>query len=257
MKKCPSVGIVTDVPMFMCTQKKSFKARLTQSFLIRFDYYVLLSQPMDAIVNPNHRPSIVMEGLCEYDDALLTPKAHHNKLKIVYAGSVDDGNGITSLLKAFDGLDCKASELIIYGSGPLVRSVIEYADKNSNISYGGVLDSKQMREALREADVLINPRPVDLDFVAYSFPSKMMDYMSSGTVTMCTRLSCISEEYFEHLYVIENDTVEGLKESLGAVINLPFEKRIEIGMGAREFVMKNKNHFAQGKRIYEMITKQQ
>ena len=254
--RCTSVGIVTDVPMYMCAQNKSLRARLTQSFLTKFDYYVLLSKPMDAVVNPNHHPSIVMEGLCEYDETPLIQKAAHDKFRIVYAGSVDDGNGITNLLNAFNSISGNNAELVIYGSGPLVGRVTEYANKNSNISYGGVLDSEQMRESLRDADVLINPRPVDLDFVAYSFPSKMMDYMSSGTITMCTRLSCISEEYFEHLYVIENDTVEGLRESLKGVINLPFEKRVEIGMGAREFVMKNKNHVAQGKRIYEMITKQ-
>lgn len=254
--KCASVGIVTDVPMYMCAQKKSLRARLTQSFLTKFDYYVLLSKPMDAVVNPNHHPSIVMEGLCEYDETPLIQKAAHDKLKIVYAGSVDDGNGITNLLNAFNSISGNNAELIIYGSGPLVGRVTEYANKNSNISYGGVLASEQMRVALRNADVLINPRPVDLDFVAYSFPSKMMDYMSSGTITMCTRLSCISEEYFKHLYVIENETVVGLRESLESVISLSPEKRIEIGRGAREFVMMNKNHIAQGKRIYEMLNNQ-
>ena len=250
---CTSVGIVTDLPMYMFREKRSFRASITQLIISRFDNYILLSQPMDAVVNTHHRPFIIMEGICEYEETPIPQKKSHNTIKIVYAGSIDDGNGIRNLLNAFVALNAENAELIIYGSGPLSGLVVDFANKNVHIKYGGVLDASRMREALYDADVLINPRPVGLDFVAYSFPSKMMDYMSSGTVTMCTRLSCIPEEYFSHLYAIEDDTIEGLTESLKSIINLPSDKRQTIGIGARKFVIENKNHIVQGKRIFDMI----
>ena len=39
-----------------------------------------------------------------------------------------------------------------------------------------------------EATLLVNPRPSDKEFCKYSFPSKTIEYMASGTPVLMTKL---------------------------------------------------------------------
>ena len=55
---------------------------------------------------------------------------------------------------------------------------------------------------------MINPRSTLDDFTKYSFPSKTIEYMYSGTPLLTTRLKGIPNEYFDFVFSAENNTEE-------------------------------------------------
>lgn len=70
-----------------------------------------------------------------------------------------------------------------------------------------------------KCDVLVNPRSNNDEFTKYSFPSKTMEYLLSGSKVVMYPLSGIPQEYFEFITVVEGDSVEDLK-----ILLLPLAK---------------------------------
>ena len=91
------------------------------------------------------------------------------------------------------------------------------------------------------------------DFVKYSFPSKLIEYMQSGTITITTRLPGIPNDYFEYIYFFDSADVTGLKAGLEKLIVLSGAELDERGHKAKEFVLNNKNNFVQANKILKLL----
>ena len=68
------------------------------------------------------------------------------------------------------------------------KQLYDYTQQDKRIHFGGVIPLSEVIEKEIQATILINPRPVDQEFTKYSFPSKIMEYMSSGTPVLTTKL---------------------------------------------------------------------
>lgn len=101
--------------------------------------------------------------------------------------------------------------------------------------------------------MLINPRPSNEEFTKYSFPSKNMEYMVSGTPTLLTKLPGMPKEYLEYVYVLENESVDGMAEKLIEILNLSPEELKEKGKLAKEYVLNNKSNKNQAQRIIKWL----
>lgn len=254
LHRIPSIAIVTDIPVIMQAGNKSIITRFSQYLITKHDGYVLLTAPMNKLVNPKCKPFIIMEGLC---DAQSSIEGRHNKpldkTVILYTGSLSFNTGIKNLVEAFKMINRDNIELWIYGGGPAEGFIIDQSKRYPFIKYGGVVSNAEAASLQRKASVLINPRPTDISYAEYSFPSKIMEYMSSGTPVLTTRLAGIPGEYFDYVYSINDDSVEGIYESLSFVLNLEEDQRREMGKRARSFVLTNKNNRKQGERIIDLI----
>ena len=80
-----------------------------------------------------------------------------------------------------------------------------------------------------------------------------MEYMGSGTPLLTTRLAGIPEEYFDYIYITEEETEAGLSRKLKEILNKPLEELHEKGLRAKEFAMNNKNNVIQAKKITDML----
>ena len=105
-----------------------------------------------------------------------------------------------------------------------------------------------------KATLLINPRFSNEEYTEYSFPSKIMEYMSTGTPVLTTKLKGIPEEYSKYLYYFEDETCQGMKNKLEEILSLNIDELNKKGKSAREFVLKNKNNIKQTKKIIELIS---
>ena len=105
----------------------------------------------------------------------------------------------------------------------------------------------------RQATVLINPRQNEGEYTKYSFPSKTIEYLASGTPLVAYKLDGIPDEYDEYLYYVENNSVEALKSKLVEVCEQTDEERREFGERASKFVLENKNPQKQAERIIKFI----
>lgn len=250
----PSVAIVTDIPIIMEANHITVLTNFSQFLMQKHDGYVLLTEAMNDLVNPKKRPHIVMEGICDVqtvtDD---TDKNENEIITCLYTGSLSVQTGILNLIEAFNKLKGNNIELHVYGKGPAEDIVTEASNNNKHITYGGLVTNEDAARLQRQADILINPRPANIGYAAYSFPSKVMEYMASGTPVLTTCLSGIPEEYFKYVLTINDDSVNGIYESLQAVLTMDRVERDAKGKTAQKFVLEKKNNVAQGGRILELI----
>ena len=104
-----------------------------------------------------------------------------------------------------------------------------------------------------EATLLINPRPTGEAFTAYSFPSKNLEYMASGTPVLTTKLSGMPREYDAYAYLFDDESVEGMAKTLAQVLAEPRETLHARGQAAKAFVLEQKSNTAQAKRLLAFV----
>lgn len=223
--------------------------------LKQYDLFVFLTKFMAEIYNPNNRPYIIMEGSVDHTLQLDSDSySQHDKKIIMYAGAIEAEYGFNELVQAFMKLSIQNIELHIYGGGKFVSKLLEYQKNDSRIKYMGIVSNEQVVAAEKQATILVNPRLSNQEFAKYSFPSKTSEYMVSGTPLVTTKLPGIPDEYFEHLYLFEEESIEGFAKKLQEILSLPHTELRQKGRDAQEFVLKNKNNIVQTKKIINFFT---
>lgn len=260
-----SVGVVTDMPGLMVSRGSSdngyvdtVAARVNKSYLSLFSCYVFLTEQMNEVINRKHRPFIVMEGMVDINMAETIPvdsSKVNDKKVVIYAGGLHEQYGLKLLVEAFMLLEGNDKELWLYGDGPFVNQLEGYCKKDKRIIYKGIVPNAQVVEDELSATLLVNPRPTHEEFTKYSFPSKNMEYMVSGTPVLTTRLPGMPEEYHSYVYLFDKETVDGYTQVLHDVLDLPVEKLLGKGVDAKRFVLENKNNVTQAGRVIELVEK--
>lgn len=252
--KC--LALVTDLPSFMNPVnggRIQLKFRVYKTFanyfINKYDAYILLTSQMNAEVNPRERPHLIMEGLVDIkmNDVGLVRK--NSKRIILYAGALYEKYGVKNLVDAFCSLPNPDIELHLYGGGDMSEVLPNYIARDPRIKYFGEVANAEVVKALSEATLLINPRPTHEEFTKYSFPSKNVEYMVSGTPLVCTNLPGMPVEYHEYIYLLTEDSQECIASMLHNLLLLSDDELVEKGKKAKEFVLKMKNNVNQAKRI--------
>ncbi len=252
----PCVGIVTDLPdMFQCGRfSKSFA-----NFVIRrCTHHVLLTEAMHGYLSEKlgtDKPYVVLEGHSDIRMEEMKPgleKKLHPRV-CLYAGSIHRKYGIANLVEGFRLADIPDAELHIYGSGDYEEELRAVAAKDPRIVYGGMLFSGEVVAKEQEATLLVNPRPTGEAFVKYSFPSKTMEYMASGTPVLTTKLPGMPEEYDPHVFFISDETPEGIADALQKVLENPEAVLFARGLSARKFILEQKNNVSQAGKLLGML----
>lgn len=123
------------------------------------------------------------------------------------------------------------------------------------MKYLGVAANSEIVKAEIAATLLVNPRPSHEDYTKYSFPSKNMEYMASGTPVLTTRLPGMPEDHKPYVYFIEQEDAEGIKDALRQILSQDAQTLHEFGARAKEFVLKEKNNRAQAAKVVNFIRK--
>ena len=255
-----SVAVVTDLYGLMQNiDKKSFLVRMASKlnawYNSAFDKYILLTEQMNKIVNPQNRPHMVMEALCDSTlfqcDYQKVEKNHPRT--IIYAGGVNEIYGLKMLAEAFLKADVKDVKLVYYGHGPYVEEFKKLCKLHSNLEYRGIASNEVVVNEELKASLLVNPRFTTGEFTKYSFPSKNMEYMASGTPLLTTNLPGMPKEYHKFIYLFKEETIEGYADSIREILSKSESELISFGLKAKKFVLENKNNIAQGKRIIDFL----
>lgn len=253
--KVPSVGIVTDLPDMLLGKKD----RINNWIVRLYDQYILLTEQMNdyIIANITHKqkPYIIVEGMVDIDMAKksISEYKKYSKKVCMYAGILDRKYGIEMLVKGFDKANIPDSELHIYGDGEYKDELLKVCKKNSNIKYFGLKPNSYIVKEQQKATLLVNPRPSDEEFTKYSFPSKNMEYMASGTPALMTRLPGMPEEYLEYVYILEDESIDGMAEKMKEILNFSKEENMEKGRKAKEYVLKKKSNINQAERVMKWL----
>lgn len=251
--KIPTVAIVTDIPeAFVNGGMRGISKKIVAKYMKKYDYYVLLTKDMDAVVNPFGKPSIVMEGVC--DISPQTESLSFAKRAIVYTGSLwKNAAGLECFTDGFINANLPDTELLFYGTGEFQSVLKEKYKDFPNVKYMGVKTNAEILKAQKGATLLINPRPSVDEFTKFSFPSKTIEYMSSGTPVLTTKLKGIPDEYFEYVYTLEDETATGVENALKKIFSIPEVERQTFGERAKSFIETNKNKTVQVKKILDFL----
>lgn len=254
-KKIPCIGIVTDLPELMVTGVNQKHVKAVEAIIDKCTGYVFLTEAMNEKLNLTHKPYVIIEGLCDANMIRSEKKKTESKTvrKCMYAGLLDARYGVKMMVEGFLRADLPRVELHIYGNGPYAAELTKVAQEHSNVVYHGTVMNDIVIQAELEADLLINPRPTHEEFTRYSFPSKNMEYMATGTPVLTTDLPGMPEEYKQYVYLLKDETEDGVCQALIQIFNEPDKERSEKGEEAKHFVIKKKNNVRQAKKIVKLI----
>lgn len=243
--KC--VAVVTDIYGLMVGNAPQslivrLAAKLNDWYSSSFNKYILLTEQMNDVVNPKGRPHIVMEALC---DSSLAPETNEKVEKVhprtvIYAGGLYEKYGLKMLAEGFTKANLEDAKLVYYGSGSYVDEFKTLCKKHSNLEYCGVVPNDVVVAEELKATLLVNPRFTTEKFTKYSFPSKNMEYMASGTPLLTTNLPGMPKEYHPYVFLFKEETVDGYAEAIRSALSYSERELVSFGRKAREFVLLNK-----------------
>lgn len=253
--------VVPDLPQYMnlLSNKNSVYSflkkvdiSLINSNMKYIDSYVLLTEYMRQALNINS-PSVVVEGISTNLFEKVSPIPIEEEIKtILYSGGLIEKYGILDLVSAFKKLKGDKYRLIICGSGEAEDFIRKESRSDKRIVYKGLLKREEVLQLQKSSTVLVNPRPNNEEYTKYSFPSKIMEYMSSGRPVIAYKLDGIPEEYYDYIYpVMESE--DGLYNTLRNVLSKDKNELNNKGNLAKEFVLTQKNSTKQGEKILKMV----
>lgn len=257
VKKIPVILIVTDLPEFI----GDYSIKATHSigewiyvhlghFLLQCaDGYVFLTPAMNSKINKKKKPYIIMEGVA--DSSFPICKVVSNAKVIMYAGSLHREYGITNLVKAFEDLSGDNLYLHIYGKGNFDKQIAELCHTNTHIKYFGLVENEKVLAEMNKVAILVNPRPTDAEYTKYSFPSKNMEYMSSGIPFLCTPLTGM-DEYSDYVTIVEDETEQGIRDGLEKILD-NYSTAVQQAEELQKYIRLKKNEVVQSRRIINLI----
>lgn len=253
IRGCRCVGIITDLPNMLGGSRFSKKMA---NFVIRHcTDYVLLTEAMNDYIGNKRKPYVILEGHSDISmrDRVPSMEKKSPVRTVFYAGGVSRQYGLADLTEGFLQADLPNTRLEIYGPGDYVKELQAIAETHANVYYGGMLLNSQIVDKEQEAALLVNPRPTHEEFVKYSFPSKTMEYMASGTPVLTTKLPGMPKEYYPYVDFIEEESASGIAAALKAVLARSDEELFRKGQSARDFVLEGRNNVVQAKKLLTML----
>jgi glycosyltransferase involved in cell wall biosynthesis len=106
----------------------------------------------------------------------------------------------------------------------------------------------------RRASVLVNPHSASHASARYVFPSKLIEYLATGTPVVSTVSTPeVAREYGHVLVAARDDGADGVAEAVRELEALPTAERLQLGARARAFVAEQKSWRSQAARIAAFV----
>jgi len=251
--------IVPDLPDFMIGNSnpllrilKRIEICFIKKALLKIDAFVLLSDFMTKPLNVGSRPWIRMEGIFNPKDNLNDVKKEQYKT-ILYSGTLARRYGILNLLDAFSMIESQDYRLWICGDGDAREEIKQRTNHDFRITYFSQIPRKKVLELQKKATVLVNPRTSEGTFTKYSFPSKTMEYLASGTPCIIHFLDGIPKEYLDYCFIPNDETPIGLTKIITSVCEKSPEELRKFGIKAKQFILDQKTPIKQSGKIFSML----
>lgn len=214
------------------------------------DSFVFLTEKTKELFNP--KPYTVIEGFLPYTE--FDYSNTRQPKTILYTGGLNSLFGIRLLVEAFQSIKDDDYELWICGTGDDKPFVEQKAKEDNRIKYFGFVPKSKVAELQTKCDVLINPRDNKGLYTEYSFPSKTMEYLLSGSKVVMYKLGGVGDEYYDYIYKIDGYGAEAIARAIVTACNddtfYPEKSNAQI-----KWIKENKNSKAQTKKITELINK--
>ncbi|MDD5596359.1 MAG: glycosyltransferase [Victivallaceae bacterium] len=175
-----------------------------------------------------------------------------DKKIILYTGMLNAWGGVSFLLKAFRLISGPDIELWICGPG--INSDLEAARKSDpRIKFQGLVSEERLQRIYRQAAVLVNPRPNNINGNTMNFPSKVLEYLSYGKPVVSTWTPGLSPDYREVLEVLPEENERCLAETLQNVLQWPDERKKQNSVAIGNYLLNHKTWEKQSDRLVDWL----
>lgn len=259
--KLTTCSIIADLPNEFGYRKniKGIKAYIIRQIGYKslrqckaLDYYGLLTRQMSQPLNIPNEKFVVIEGFSD-KNRYYTQLAQNDKNIIFYTGALYSVYGINILLDAFSEIRDDSYELWFCGTGDCSMEIKKRAATDHRIKYLGYKSQKEIAILQSNASVLINPRQNIGEYTKYSFPSKIIEYLSTARPIIAYKLDGIPDEYYEYIVTPSDNSVEAMRETIISTCNLPFTVKRDMGLRGREFIIKRTAPKKQFEKLFNLI----
>lgn len=247
--KLKTFSIVADLPNEYGYEKsdKGLKGRIKEYIgkksliqIRNLDRLGLLTKQMSEVLNIRKEKYVVIEGFSNR----LRPFCELNKSEqiiVLYTGVVSKTYQLDILVEAFGQIKNSNYELWICGNGNYVGELLVKCNLDKRIKYWGNLPALKIAELQSRATILINPRQNKGSYTKYSFPSKIIEYLSAARPVIGYKLDGIPDDYYDYIVTPHNDSIEELANTIVSVSQMPYSELKQLGIEGREFVIKRCN----------------
>lgn len=252
---CPDLSDMMDL-----NTNKPFKRLLKRAekrILVNYykyvDKYVLFSKHMVEHIPSANNKYIVVEGVNSIRDSNRF-SCKKSPFIVMYAGSLQPCFGLENLIESIDIIADDEVQLHIYGSGLLEEQIKECARKKNNVSFFGFLNHDLIIQKEKEASLLVIPRDSNEKYTRYSFPSKLFEYIMSGTPVLTTKLDGIPEEYYQFLFLMDKNSPDAIASAICSIRKLDDNTIMERVQSGQEYLLKQKNNIVQSRAILDFLS---
>ncbi len=232
---------------------KNYEFLQSMKLIKRFDGVIALNQKIVEDYAPMV-PYEIIEGGINLDlfNQEITPKQNGVK-RIVYSGALTEYSGCKKLIESLAYIQEKNFVIEFYGSGPLVKYIKSFSKNDARVQYLGIQSNQNMINVERNADFLINPRKIHDPISTYTFPSKILEYLATGTPTLSTKVNGLTPYYLNHLNIVETDDPISFAQSLEWILNSDYAILKEKALYAKKEILNEKNWMEQTKKLLAFI----
>lgn len=228
------ISIVTDIPEDVLQQKNNFYAKAFQIILKYSDGFVFLTELANRDYNVANKPYAILEGIARKNEFI---REDSKELKCVYAGGLAKKYYVKQLAEAFAEIAKDNEYLYFFGDGECREDIITISQTCPKVKYMGTVDNKEIMKIETNADLLINPRPNIGTYTKYSFPSKIIEYMTSGTPILANKLDGIPEEFYNYMFLFDGYSYKEYALTLRRILDMHRQDRELMGRKAEQFIM--------------------
>lgn len=207
---------------------------LTLKFIQYFKNFIVLNNNVINKYTSNKNNLLIPGGV--NNSSRIYPITKSNKKNIIYTGALTEYSGVINFIKSYNFLKSKNIYFEIYGNGYLSDSIRKIIENNPNISFGGQLSHDEILNLQNNAWLLINPRPTDDPISQFTFPSKIFEYLLSGTPILTTKLNGFDDNLLENVFYIENNSPEEIARKIDELSNTDERILYEMAKKAQDFV---------------------
>lgn len=265
-KKYPNLlisSIITDLvddligPTFHLSFPKYIQAKLEQKKVWasykHIDKFILLTEAMTDKIPQSQNNHIVVEGIANKVIETYLPLKTSEFKTLLYTGTIQQFTGILDLVEAFKNTTNSMFRLIICGGGDCQDELQTMISDDARIEYKGILPREEVLNLQKQCTALINPRKPTVSLTKYSFPSKTMEYLASGTPMIGYQLEGIPAEYYPYIFTPKDLSNAAMTDCIDRVLMFSPEVLRKHGINAREFIKENKEAKSQVKKIIKYL----
>ena len=223
--KLPAIGICTDSPSNITGTNRSYTMFLLKRCQ-KLDGFITLTEGLNILFNQNNKKHIIIEGVVESKE--IEDNTQIEGKYIFFGGALLPRYGVYNLIEAFKMVENRDISLIICGHHADENMIQKAISNDPRIKFLGTLTIKEVLLFEKYALANINPRPFTQDLDRLSIPSKTLEYLASGSLTISVRNTELEKTFKDCAIWAKSGNPEDLKKAIEEAISMNEKERKKI-----------------------------